>query len=140
MFVYMMIPASLDVTLEHYGEFSNGETVLSNHRSLCETEASCQRIQNMARTRLTNGKAYDLVLKRRRFKFLRSMRPSIACTLFLPIIVTRTAQHYQVPTHTFNTRKALFPFLPSCFAFIFHVRAVLQNCMQPMFTLTHHRR
>ena len=32
----MMIPASLDVTLEHYGEFSNGETVLSNHRSLNE--------------------------------------------------------------------------------------------------------
>ena len=66
MFVYMMIPESLDV-LALYQEFSNGESVLSNHRSLkCETEASCQRIPHLARTRLTNGKACDLVLKRRR--------------------------------------------------------------------------
>ena len=33
----MMIPASLDITLTLYQEFSNGESVLSNHRSLNKT-------------------------------------------------------------------------------------------------------
>ena len=91
----MMIPESLDVTLALYQEFSNGESVLSNHRSLnvrnrsivsthtthCRDEIDqWQSLRSSFKTTSNDVNHENSTLL---FKFLRSMRPSI-CVLFFP--------------------------------------------------------
>ena len=65
--------------------FSNGETVL------CDFAKQKLRVnaQHMARTRLTNGKAYDLVLKRRRSSNFSEACVPPAVYSFSQIIVTK---------------------------------------------------